>query len=435
MKTQHQRQTERTQRSAPTFTVKVITMNSTTTSLQTLLEQKKWTIRLLLLAAIAAGTMASDMYVPSLPAIAEKLQASTIAVKWTLSIYLLGFASLQLVYGPLSDRFGRKPIFLLGFAIGFLGSFLCAIAANITVLLLGRLIQGMGVGAGATLGRSIVQDIYHKDQEKLSSAISSMMMMFSIAPIIAPVFGGYLQQYWGWHSVFIVFCIYLGIIGTLVFFRFPETHLERNPHALHLGKLWNLYKTMLTTPSFLVFTVLSGVSFGGIVAYYAISPFLYQTQLGLSAVQYGWLALATAVILLFSRGLNILLGKRMPIPARLKIGLSCLCVGPIMMTLLALLHQFNIAVILLPYMIFMLGSGLVMPNAMITAISEFNHAKGSAAGLYSLCQLTVVFIISVSASHLQQPTQMGLALLLLITALLAQSLFWLYNRYLRERTL
>ncbi len=406
-------------------------MNTISPSLQNLLEQKKWTIRLLLLASIAAGTMASDMYVPSLPAIAEKLQVSALAVKWTLSIYLLGFASLQLIYGPLSDRFGRKPILLLGFVIGFLGSFLCAIATNISLLLLGRLIQGMGVGAGATLGRSIVQDLYHNDAEKLSTAISSLMMAFSIAPIIAPVFGGYLQQYWGWHSVFIVFCIYLCIIGTLVFFRFPETHLEKNPHALHLRKLWTLYKRMLSTPSFLVFTLLSGVSFGGILAYYAISPFLYQTQLGLSAVQYGWLALATAVVLLLSRGLNILLAKRWAIPARLKIGLCCLWLGPVIMTLLALLHQFNITVILFPYMIFMLGSGLVMPNAMISAISEFNHAKGSAAGLYTLCQLLIVFIISVTASHLQQQTQIGLALLLLCASVLAQGLYSLYCRYLR----
>ncbi|MCD6044940.1 MAG: putative multidrug resistance protein [Gammaproteobacteria bacterium] len=403
---------------------------NTIPSLHALLEQKKWVIRLLLLASIAAGTMASDMYVPSLPAIAEKLQVSTIAVKWTLSIYLLGFASLQLVYGPLSDRFGRKPILLWGFVISFLGSSLCAIAMNINVLLLGRFIQGMGIGAGATLGRSIVQDLYHNDEEKLSTAISSMMVVFSIAPIIAPVFGGYLQQYWGWHSVFIVFCVYLSIIGTLVFFLFPETHLAKNPHALHLCKLWTLYKKMLSTPSFLIFTLLSGVSFGGILAYYAISPFLYQAQLGLSAVQYGWLALATAVVLLISRGLNIVLAKRWAIPTRLKIGLCCLWLGPFIMTLLALFHQFNIAVILFPYMIFMLGSGLVMPNAMISAVSEFNHAKGSAAGLYSLCQLTVVFIISVTASHLREQTQIGLALLLLITTGLAQGLYLVCRRYL-----
>ena len=402
-------------------------MNTTPTVLQNLLEQKKWAIRLLLLAAIAAGTMASDMYVPSLPAIAVKLQVSASAVKWTLSIYLLGFASLQLAYGPLSDRFGRKPVFLLGFAIGFLGSFLCAIATNIFLLLLGRLIQGMGVGAGATLGRSIVQDLYQADAERLSKAISSLMMAFSIAPIIAPVFGGYLQQYWGWHSVFIVFCVYLSIIGTLFFFLFPETHLVRNPHALHLGKLLALYKKMLCTPSFLVFTVLSGVSFGGILAYYAISPFLYQNRLGLSAVQYGWLALATAVVLVISRGLNIILAKRWAIPVRLKIGLLSMWLGPVIMSLFALSHQLSVSVILFPYMIFMLGSGLVMPNAMISAISEFNHSKGSASGLYTLCQLMIVLIISIIASHLPQQTQIGLALLLLASSVLAQVLYILYT--------
>ncbi len=406
-------------------------MNTAPTSLESLLRQKKWTIRLLLLASIAAGTMASDMYVPSLPAIAEKLHVSSLAVKWTLSIYLLGYASLQLVYGPLSDRFGRKPILLLSFVIGIVGSLLCAMATNITLLLVGRFIQGMGVGATATLGRTIVQDMYQGDPEKLSKAISTLMMVFSIAPIIAPVFGGYLQHYWGWHSIFILFCIYLSTLGVLIFFHFPETHLQLNPHALHLRKLGTLYKKMLCTPSFLVFTFLSGVSFGGILAYYAISPFLYQTKLGLSAVQYGWLALATAVMLVISRALNIILAKRWPLSARLTIGLVCLWLGPCIMTVLSVSHQFNIAVILFPYLLFLLGSGLVMPNAMILAISDFNHAKGSAAGLYTLGQLIVVFIISIIATHLGEQTQMGLALLLLGSTVLAQGLYVAYCRYLR----
>lgn len=406
-------------------------MNTASTPLESLLEHKKWTIRFLLIASVAAGTMAADMYVPSLPSIVQSLHTSTQAVKWTITIYLLGFASLQLVYGPLSDRFGRKPVLLLGFVIGISGSFLCSIAGNITLLLLGRLIQGMGVGSYATLIRSIAQDIYHGEPENLSKAISSLAMIFSIAPIVAPVFGGYLQQYWGWHSVFIVFCVYLTLIGVLVYFQLPETHLQRDRHALHLPKLLALYTKMLCTPSFIVFSILSGVSFGGIIAYYAISPFLYQTKLGLSAVQYGWLALATAMALLASRALNVLLAKRWGIPARLKIGLFFLCVGPIIMTILALLDYFSIAVIVFPYVLFMLGSGIVLPNAMVCALNEFNHAKGSAAGLFSLCQLCSVFAMSVIASHLSNQSQIGLALLLLISTLLAQGLYLFYTKHIK----
>ncbi len=406
-------------------------MKTAPTPLIASLQHKKWTIRFLLVATVAAGTMAADMYVPSLPSIVQSLQTSTQAVKWTISIYLLGFASLQLVYGPLSDRFGRKPILLWGFGIGIMGSLLCTLAHTISLLLLGRLIQGMGVGSYATLIRSIAQDIYHGEPENLSKAISSLAMIFSIAPIIAPVFGGYLQQYWGWHSVFIVFCIYLTLIGILVYFQLPETHIERDKHALHLSKLLALYKKMLCTPSFIVFSILSGVSFGGIIAYYAISPFLYQTQLGLSAVQYGWLALATALALVVSRALNILLAKRWGIPERLRIGLFFLCLGPTIMVILVLCHYFNIAVIVLPYLSFMLGSGIVLPNAMVCALNEFNHAKGSAAGLFSLCQLCIVFTLSMIASHLSNQNQMGLALLLFLSALLAQCLYFLYCNYLK----
>lgn len=229
--------------------------------------------------------------------------------------------------------------------------------------------------------------------------------------------------------MFIVFCVYLTLIGVLVYFQLPETHLERDRHALHLPKLLRLYTKMLCTPSFIVFSILSGVSFGGIVAYYAISPFLYQTQLGLSAVQYGWLALATALALLASRALNILLAKRWGIPARLKIGLSLLCLGPIIMMVFAVFDYFSIAVIVLPYLLFMLGSGIVLPNAMVCALNDFNHAKGSAAGLFSLCQLCIVFALSVVASHLDNQNQRGLTLLLLTSALLAQCLYLLYCNY------
>ncbi len=406
-------------------------MNTTPDSLESLLEQKKWMIRFLLIACFAAATMASDMYVPSLPSIVQSLHTSTQAVKWTIPIYIFGFASLQLFYGPFSDRFGRKPTLLLGFSIAIIGSVLCMMAQNINLLLLGRLIQGMGMGSCAILIRSIAQDLYHGNPEKLSRTISSLAMVFSIAPIIAPVFGGYLQQYFGWHSVFIVFCLYLIVIGTLVYFQLPETHLQRDRHALHLPKLLRLYQKMLCTPSFVVFALLSGVSLGGILAYYAISPFLYQSKLGLSAVQYGWLALATALAMVASRGLNLLLAKRWTIPTRLKIGLLFLGLGPALMTILALLGYFSIQAIVWPYVLFMLGSGIVMPNAMVCALNEFNHAKGTAAGLFSVCQLSTVFLMSVTASHLDNQTQIDLALLLLFSALLAQGLYLFYNHSLK----
>ena len=154
-------------------------MNTTPDSLESLLEQKKWMIRFLLIACFAAATMASDMYVPSLPSIVQSLHTSTQAVKWTIPIYIFGFASLQLFYGPFSDRFGRKPTLLLGFSIAIIGSVLCMMAQNINLLLLGRLIQGMGMGSCAILIRSIAQDLYHGNPEKLSRTISSLAMVFN----------------------------------------------------------------------------------------------------------------------------------------------------------------------------------------------------------------------------------------------------------------
>jgi Bcr/CflA subfamily drug resistance transporter len=402
---------------------------NTRSDAESLFEQKKWTIRFLLIATMALGTMAADMYVPSLPSIVHSLQTSTSAVKWTLSIYLLGFTSLQVVYGPLSDRFGRRPILLIGFAIGIVGSLICAIAPNIQALLIGRFIQGMGLGSYASLVRSIVQDLYHHNEEKLSKMISSLTMIYSIAPIVAPVFGGYLQHYWGWHSVFIVFFCYLTVLGVIAYFKLPETHLHRNKHALHLPKLLSFYGRMLRTPSFIVFVIISSVSLGGILAYYAISPFLYQSKLNITPIEYGWLALATAVILLLSRGLNILLARRWAISQRFKIGLCFFWSGPFIMMVFALFHYFNIYVILFPYMIFILGSGLVMPNSMVRALTQFNEAKGSAAGLYTLCQLSGVFIISVTASHLTNQTQIGLALLLFTITSISVILYWIYVHY------
>ena len=402
---------------------------NTTTEIESLFEQKKWTIRFLLIATMALGTMAADMYVPSLPSIVHNLHTSTAAVKWTLSIYLLGFASLQVVYGPLSDRFSRRPILLIGFAIGIVGSLICAIAPTIQVLLIGRFIQGMGLGSYASLVRSVAQDLYHHNEEKLSKMISSLTIIYSIAPIVAPVFGGYLQHYWGWRSVFIVFLCYLSVLSVMAFFKLPETHLQKNKHALHLRKLLSFYGKMLRTPSFIVFVIISSVSLGGILAYYAISPFLYQSKLGMTPIAYGWLALATAIVLLLSRGLNIVLARRWNISQRFKIGLCFFWSGPIMMTVLALLHYFNIYVILFPYMVFILGSGLVMPNSMVRALTQFNEAKGSAAGLYTLCQLSGVFIISVTASHLTNQTQIGLALLLFTITSISVLLYWIYVHY------
>lgn len=184
----------------------------------------------LLTALVAFGPISTDMYLPSLPALVSDFQTDVPTVQLTLSAFMVAFALAMLVYGPLSDRFGRRPVLLGAVVLYVISSVACVFAPTIEALVVARVFQAMGCCAGPVLGRAVVRDVYGR--ERAAQVLSYMGTAMALAPAIGPIAGGWLQVAFGWQAVFVVLSLFslIALFGT--YFMLDETNPHKNPYAI-----------------------------------------------------------------------------------------------------------------------------------------------------------------------------------------------------------
>ena len=222
---------------------------------------------LLILGALSAfGPLAIDMYLPAFPAIGEALNADAEQVQWSLSVYFLGLASGQLVYGPLADRFGRRLPLLFGVALFCVASFACAMAPTLEWLLAARFAQALGGCAGMVVTRAVVRDLCAPIDA--AKAFSQLMLIMGVAPILAPLAGGAMLKVAGWPSIFWFLTLFSALFALAVYFFLPETLPEDTPPA-RLGSALGRYLGLLREPVFMFHSLTGGVAMAGMFAYIA----------------------------------------------------------------------------------------------------------------------------------------------------------------------
>ena len=178
-------------------------------------------------ALIAIGQVATSIYLPSMPAMTEALHTDGATMQLTLTAYLLGFALSQLVYGPLSDRYGRRPALFAGLVLYVAASAACALAGTIDELIVARLFQAMGACAGPVVGRAVVRDLY--DGERAAKALGYVGFVLAVSPAFAPVLGAHLHGWFGWRANFIFVALFGAVIGVLMWRKLGETHPPNSP--------------------------------------------------------------------------------------------------------------------------------------------------------------------------------------------------------------
>jgi len=364
---------------------------------------------------VALGPLATDLYLPSLPAIGAHFGRGSAEVQLTLSVFLAGFAISQLLYGPLSDRFGRKPVILAGLGIFLLASVFCALAWSLEVLLIGRFLQALGGCAGPVLGRAVVRDAWGADRAAKVLAYTATAM--ALAPALGPVIGGFLQEAFGWRAAFWSLVLFAAALTAVILFRLPETNRLKNPDAIAPLAIARNFAVLLGHQSYLGFALTVSLSYSGIFAFISGSAFVLIDTLGLSPQAYGFCfgaAVMGYMVGTFSSGR---FGQRLGLAALLATGLSLQLLGTGLGFLLAVAGEISVTAIVLPPAIFFMGCGFMLPNAIAGTLRHYPHMAGSASSLMGFLQMTVAAVLGSLVGHLHDGTAIPMMAAMLFCAL------------------
>lgn len=346
----------------------------------------------ILVFMISVGPFGDTLYTPSLPKIADALSVSYSWVQLTMTSYLAGYAISQLLYGPLSDRFGRRPLILLGAFTFVFASLLCMLATNILVLIAGRFIQGLGACSGAVISSAAVRDAFPKSKQ--GGVFAKMNIAFAIAPGIGPVVGTFIAQNFFWEVNFILLFFLSAILFVLNYFMFPETLKTKNHEAIAPSRLFWNYFNLFKARGYIVYLIVLGINIGIVYGALVEAPGLLLSVMALSKM---WIyVIAFGIVIAFMIGSFIcsLLNSRMHPNWILVSGMSVSLVGASIMWLIFSLGHINIWTALLPIIIIFIGVSFVIPIATAKALAPFSQTAGSASAMMGCIQMGLASLIT-----------------------------------------
>jgi len=366
---------------------------------------------------VALGPLATDMYLPSLPGLVDELSTSAGQVQLTLSLFLAGFALAQIIYGPLSDRFGRKPVLLAGLALFVLASIACALAESIEMLILARFVQALGGSAGPVLGRAMVRDIHGpRESARVLSHIGSAM---ALAPAFAPILGGYMSVYLGWYSIF-WFLALTGIFGVfLLSLAIEETAPQEHRHPKPIKTILGDYASLLRDGGYLGYTLTCTLAYAGLFAFLSGSSFVIIEYFGVSEQHFGLLFMLVVAGYISGTLSGARLSRRHDFRRLVLAGSVVLTASGGAMFAISLNQPGQVMSIVIPMVIFMHGVGLVMPQSMAGALANYPHMAGSASGLLGFIQMSVAGLVGSVVGHGYDGTPVAMALAIALSGLLS----------------
>jgi len=348
---------------------------------------------LLLAALFGLVPVTTDLYLPALPNLAQSFGASMVQAQLTLTAMLLAFGTSQLFWGPLSDKWGRRPVLLGGIAVYAASAVACALAPAIEALVAARTLQGIAMGACVMAARAIIRDLYEPVQgaKIMSQALSGLGL---IACTCVPI-GGFLTELLGWRWALSSLVLFAAITGLLIYFYFDESLLSRNPKALQIKTLWASVKDISRHPTFQAYNALSTVSFAGLFTFLATSSFVFTQSMGLTQTAYGLLMMSMSMSFMIGTFICRWLLLRMSVQ-------SCVFMASYVSLLAGLLLMyvayfgpgqtwFGAWAVMAPVNLYLLAHGVHQPCGQSGSIAPFPQMAGTASALNGFTMMLVAF--------------------------------------------
>lgn len=333
----------------------------------------------------------TDLYLPALPAMTQGFGATMPQAQLTLTALLLAFGMSQLVWGPLSDRFGRRPVLLWGLALYVLASTGSVVSGSIEQLVLWRTLQGVAMGAGVMGARAIVRDLYPPAEGAriMSKGLTGLGV---IACASAPL-GALLAEYLGWRTALGALAVFGAGTLLVLAWRFEETLSQKNLAALQPATLLRTWAQILRHPTFWAYTLLATTSYGGLFTFLAASSFVFIQVLGLSKTAYGLAMLTMSLSYIVGTFICRRLLPSLGVRRTVALAGACTLTAGTSMGVLALAGVQHVAAIMLPFYLFMLGHGVHQPCGQSGAVGPFPQAAGAASAMSGFLMMVAAFVM------------------------------------------
>lgn len=357
-------------------------------------------------ALFVYGWVSVNIYLPVLPQLEKVLEIGRSTASLTVTVFLIGFSVTQLVWGPLSDRFGRKPVLLCGLAISVTGAVLTAFANSIEFFMAARILESVGIGVAPVLARSVLTDSL--DRDHVSTAMAYTAVVVAVVPAVAPIIGGYLNLLWSWRSIFFFVAAYGAVLVMICALRLPETIRSRNP-GLKAAAVLGEYREMLSHREYLGYIGSYAIAFGTLIGYYAAAPYIFVRALGYTPHEYGYLLLVNVGFYVLGAYVARILVPKVGTVRPIVFAMIAFATTSIIFVVLELFTALSTLSVLLPMCIFIFGSGLVSPAANTGAMTLFRDKAGASTAVvgFSIAVGGAVFSAALSALHITRLVELG----------------------------
>jgi Bcr/CflA subfamily drug resistance transporter len=383
--------------------------------------QNKKVLSFLTIFAIALGNAGSTLYLPALLNIGASFQTNAMLMKLSLSFYLISYGLSQLIYGPLSDAFGRRINLIVGISIFAVGSILASLSNDIVFFLFSRVVQGLGMGTANAVGYALLRDIY--EGKELSKQISYASFFIGMVPIIAPVIGGFVTDVLNWRYCFYLLTFFSIILILAKHFWLPETNLTLDKSSYKPKNVIKNYFHLLKDTQFLSCVMITGLSFSCLMVANTILPYIICQTLKFDASDYGIISgISTSGYFIGAIGTSYLVNSHSK--EKLLIHSISILFSSSLLGVMAGLFFLNLWVIIIPLFFSFLGIGGLIPLSASSALEVFSKQIGKSSALLGSFMFFGSSLFSAIASSLSGDTQKPMfALLLFLSILIMASIF------------
>jgi MFS transporter, DHA1 family, multidrug resistance protein len=374
--------------------------------------RKPWRLLALLIAMAGMSSLSLNILVPAMPGLATKLAADPASVQLTVSLYLMGLAAAQLVFGPLSDRFGRRPVVLAGLALATVASTAAIFAASIATLVIARVAQSLGASTGQTIGRAIIRDLY--DRQHAASMIGLVTSVVVLMPMVAPLIGGILDTLFGWEAIFAFTAAVSFAVCAWAMLDLPETRnlsLAPNSERHFRADL----AALAASPRFFGYALCAGLGSAPFFSFLGAAPHVVVSMLGRTSAEYGLWFFVPSIGFMAGNFAISRLTTRFGIDTLIWWGIAFTIAGCLANVLVYVaLPGWDMFTIFLPQIVIGFGNGLLLPTAIAGAVSIRPQVAGTASGVTGFIQMGIAAVAAQLGGHVIAHAADALPMLLLM---------------------